>query len=51
MNIEVVTWRGAFHRIVNKKDPATDLFYLFESLILREIKFLKRFLRVFCIVI
>jgi len=35
MNIEVVTWRGAFHREVNKKDPAMGLFYLFESLPLR----------------
>jgi hypothetical protein len=28
MNIEVATWRGAFHREVNKKDPAMGLFYL-----------------------
>jgi hypothetical protein len=30
MNIEVATWRGAFHREVDKEDPATGLFYLFE---------------------
>jgi hypothetical protein len=28
MSIEVVAWRGAFHRKVDKEDPATGLFYL-----------------------